>query len=232
MVNRLPILGRRLLLATALGIAGGLLCFVFAGHEDTDTTDRIPVLITNGYIPPSAPIKPSDVKVVLVPKSYVPPGTFYSVRELANDREQLLYSAAIAIPQGQPLTRSLLLESAKSQGVTHLLSPGHVALSVGLDAVHGVGSWLQPGDVIALYQGAPNHRLLFSNLAVLAVNKHRLGMTDPIKNEERSLLEDPTQDSGSVVTLRVNPVQAGVIIQARDQGTLTAVLRAPGDGDL
>ena len=216
----------------------------FIGGGETDAQEMMPMLVADRYIAAFSVLKKEDVTLKHIPKAYVPPGMLYTWHELLNDQDQPLYTTAVAIPAGQPITRSLLLESAKSQGLARLLSPGQMALSIVLDAVHGMGGWLQPGDTVALYQGntsvpraeqkvPPVSRLLFSNLTVLAVNKHRLGTPDAADpSEEKQILDDLSRESASLVTLRVNPVQAAVIIQAREQGPLTAVLRAPGDTDL
>lgn len=213
----------------------------FSG-DPQDTQDMVPVLITTRYVPAFHTITKGQTALKGMPKAYLPPGAFHSIRDLSNDQGQILYVSAVPLPEGQPLTQSLVTEITRSRGLTTLLSPGRMALSIALDRVHGVGGWIQPGDSIALYQsamlgpgGKPQQisRLLFSNLPVLAVNKNRLGVSEQSKSIDSKIdLDEPSDEGGNVLTLGVNPAEAAVIIHAREQAPLTAALRALGDNDL
>ncbi|WP_206744778.1 hypothetical protein, partial [Brachyspira hyodysenteriae] len=79
---------------------------------------------------------------------------------------------------------------------------------------------------------ASNTKLLFPALPVLGVNKLRLGAPAPVSSEEPAMvrLSEDMDNSQTVLTVLVNPVEAQVLIEAREKGILSVALRAFGDG--
>jgi hypothetical protein len=64
---------------------------------------------------------------------------------------------------------------------------------------------------------------------VIAVDNSRIDA--PVKLNKNTLMEDAAAiiGEGTVLTVLVNPPEAALLIQARDGGHLTAVLRPIGD---
>ena len=152
------------------------------------------------------------------------------------DGDRDLYTTAVAVPEGQPLTHTVLEELGKSRGMASVLPLGKVAVSFAADPVRGAGGWVEPGNVIALFHttletehGKSFHktRLLFSSLSVLAVDKNRLGQEaspSPVNDIPLS-----AEGGGAVITVLVNPLEAARLVEAREQGHLSVALRSLGD---
>jgi pilus assembly protein CpaB len=206
-----------------------------------DNSDGIPVLVADHYIPAFSAIKPEMVRVENYPKSLVPPGALHAKGELQNESMQMLFAAAVAIPEGQPVTRALVIGAEQSESLTTQISPGKVAVSFEMDKAHGVGGWIKPGDTIALFHtvlpsvnGArPQGRMtqiLLPAVPVLAVDEKRLAPPAAEATPDASMngvVLSPTE--ARVITVLVTPGEATEIIEAREGGALSAVLRAVGD---
>jgi Flp pilus assembly protein CpaB len=212
-----------------------------AGNSQDISGDTVSVLVAEHFIPAFQIVKNRDVSARAFPKEFVPPGALRSIQELHDGNNRELFSSAIAIPEGQPVTRTLLAEIGKNHGMSSLLARGKVAVSFAVDSAHGAGGWVQPGDTVAVLQttieGEPNQmskatHLLFPSLEVMAVDKKRLGDWPAAEADSKSILgqnADGFQGDGGVLTVMANPVEAARLVEAREEGTLSVVLRAMGD---
>jgi Flp pilus assembly protein CpaB len=212
-----------------------------AGNSSDISGDTVSVLVAEHFIPAFQIVNNRDVSARSFPKEFVPPGALRSIQELHDENNRGLFSSAIAIPEGQPVTRTLLAEIGKNHGMSCLLAPGKVAVSFAVDSAHGAGGWVQPGDTVAVLQttieGDPNNmskntRLLFPALEVLAVDRKRLGDSPVADADTKSILgqsADGSQGDGGVLTVMANPLEAARLVEAREKGTLSIVLRAMGD---
>jgi pilus assembly protein CpaB len=235
-----PLLMRWILGGAIAVLAIVYVCSGFWGgraQPDEDRQDTSAVVIADKYIPAFSPIHPEEVSVRNCPKGYIPPGALHSVAELMNENNLPLYSSAVAIPEGQPVTRVLINELGKSHGMASILTPGKVAVSFAVDSVRGVGDWIQPGDTIAIFETRKEgdirsglrrrSKLLFSSVRVLAVNRRRLGSAG---SSAKSHDDSAEADSGnSVLTVLLNPFEAARLVESREDGRLSALLRPLGD---
>lgn len=111
---------------------------------------------------------------------------------------------------------------------TTLIS-GRRAITMPVDAINSVSGLLQPGDLIDLYVSFEYQRRritapLLQGVLVLATGTE----TQAMSNEERA--GTPYFDQGyTTVTLDVAPEDAVKLVAARQSGTITAILRNPGD---
>jgi len=213
----------------------------FGAMFSGESTDSVPVLVADRYMSAFQMIKPQDVRMRYFPKGYVPLGALHSKAELTTETNQNAFSTLVAIPQGEPLTRTVLVEAGKDQGLSFLLRSGNVAVSFSVDKSRSAGGWIQPGDTIALYETVPidsmsrnaansRTRLLLSAVKVLAVDKMRLGQKLEPGRKEDALQEMATADTDTkMITVLVNPVEAARIVEARERGPICIVLRALGD---
>jgi pilus assembly protein CpaB len=207
-------------------------------------SDDVPVLVADHYLTAFAAIKPDSVRVENYPKAFVPPGALHNKEELQNQSTQMLFSAAVAIPEGQPITRTLVISPEQSASLTTQIRPGKVAVSFQLDMAHGVGGWIKPGDTIALFRTLPLSpnagrspsritQLLLPAIPVLAVDTDRLASLPPKIGSDHSESDNETPPvipvEAKVITVLVTPREASQIVEAREQGALSAALRATGD---
>jgi Flp pilus assembly protein CpaB len=234
-----------LLILIAVSLIGTLSTRFLSGlsWSSSDPGETLQVLVASRYIPPFSVIKPELVQARDFPKAYVPPGALLRSSELHNSNEQFVFTSAVAIPEGQPLTRTLLVDRSQNDSLATLLRPGKVAVSFEVDRSRSVGGWIKPGDTVAIFRLVPpdgsGHRnenrytrLLLPAVAIAAVDKARLGLSkdkseessgDPMRN-----LDAPSGDS-RIVTVLLNQAEACALIEAREQGPLSVVLRSPGD---
>ena len=210
----------------------------------SDPGEWVSVIIADRYIPAFSVIKADVVRSQDFPKGLVPPGALRSKAELENENGQKLFTSAISIPEGLPVTRALLTDANQNDTLGSVIRPGKVAVSFEIDKAHGVGGWIRPGDTVALFGAttlntigvrslSKKTRLLFPSVAVVAVDSHRLG-----QNQEK-VFENSTNSSGipdetlsggaKVVTVLVTPMEASTLIEAREDGPISVVLRSLGD---
>src|ERR1700687_2276531 len=127
-----------------------------AGHWRTsDPGEWVSVLVADRYISAFTGIKADIVRNQEYPKDLVPPGALRSKNELENESKQTLFASAISIPEGSPITRSLLTDAAQNNTLGSVIQPGKVAVSFEIDKAHGVGGWIRPGDTVALFGATP-----------------------------------------------------------------------------
>jgi len=105
------------------------------------------------------------------------------------------------------------------------LGEGRRAITMPVDAINSVSGLLQPGDLIDLYVSFDYQRRritapLLQGVLVLATGNQTLASGEPSSSHAAGF---------STVTLDTSPEDAVKLVAARQSGTLTAVLRHPGD---
>jgi pilus assembly protein CpaB len=229
-------------LAVSLVIAAAWMFFpkwsgAFTGFGAS--ADDVDVLVASRYLPAYTEVRTNHARLMSMPKEFVPPGAIHTKDELEDDEGRALFSTPIALPEGQPLTRAILVDAAKRDTLSGLIQPGRTAVSFEVDAAHGVGGWVKPGDTVALFRAVSSlddkpaqrsTRLLLAAIPIVAVDDMRLGQKPEAEkpSEEGDFMPKMTPQS-RVLTVVVTPQDASSIIEAREQGALSVVLRAPGD---
>ncbi len=234
------VLNRKLLGGLVLLALGGLGYTLLpkspAGSAD-ESSDSVALPVSERYIPAFSIIKPEWISMKQYPRAYVPPGALHSKDDLSNAEGRPIFMSTVEIPEGQPLTRTILAETSKSHGLSSILRPGKVAVSFATDKAHAAGGWPQPGDIVALFAMTASNKnvpeqtakLLLPNVQILAIDNQRLGQPAPeAKPDAVDAIEEQEKDS-EVITVLLSPAQAEMVIDARERGLLTMVLRAMGD---
>lgn len=226
-----------------IGVVAVAVAWVFwpsqaASPGEMDEGDEVTVLSASRYIPAFTALKADHVVSRSITKTLVPPGALHRVSDLKDSRGRNLFFTAVPIPAGQLINRAVLVETGRSHGLSSLLEPGTAAVAVSVDATHGAGGWVEPGDSIAIFltslptprHPAPQTRMLFPLIHVLAVNRARLGAdAGSARPPEDPDLASTGASEGCTLTLLVNPLQAQALIGAKEEGALTVVLRGLGD---
>jgi pilus assembly protein CpaB len=200
-----------------------------------EDSEMIAVLVAQRYIPAYTVVRPEWTTVRSLPRAYVPQGAFNAVKDLSGDKGQLVFKSAVALSEGEPLTRTVLTDLRKQNGLSSVLAPNKLAVTFAASNVRGVGGWVEPGDRIAIYktqgeilgnsQPVKTTKLLFPSVEVIAVDKSRIGAA-PVKKD---LMEQIGDQGDAMITLSLNPIEAAAFIEAREQGHLSAALRPVGD---
>jgi len=233
------VLIRGILIGLILLLGGWYLAGSFGDHSlSADSAeDSLSVVIANRYIAAFTPVALAQVTVRNFPKGYIPPGALHATNDLMAENGLPLFASAVAIPEGQPVTRTVLIDLGKSHGMASILGPGKVAVSFSVDPVRGAGGWVQPGDTIAIFNsrregdfrkiGSRTSSLLFPAVRVLAVDHRRVGNTATESSTSPS--GNDAEAGGNVLTVLMNPLEATRLVEERENGRLSVVLRALGD---
>lgn len=128
---------------------------------------------------------------------------------------------ARALPRGEVLLWSHLA-AARQQSFSSQLAAGRRAVTIAVDEINSLSGMLEPGDVIDLYvsfehEGRRVTAPLLANVRVLATGRQHDGLAD---GAERGF---------ATLTLDAAPEDAVRLVAARQQGSIAAMLRHPGD---
>lgn len=187
------------------------------------------VIVAKREIAEGAAVTAADLTMKEIPKQFIQP---YATGKIA-DLEGLFAMAPFAVNE-QVLTNKVRRASdvPMSATLSGLTPEDRRAITIGTDAVHGVGGFVRPGDMIDILwtvelpenQGGEKVTFtLFQNIAVLAVGNEMIGKI-------RSEKEPGDRYS---VTLSLTPREASILLYAREQGLVQLSLRSRANkGDL
>lgn len=155
------------------------------------------------------------------------PGEWTSDSALTPEHAEAVLSASLSHPvrRGEPILRAHL-EAARARSLADKLVAGRRAVTLPVDDMSSVSGLLQPGDLIDLYvsfdhRGKPVTVPLLQGMKVLATGRQ-------VEADAAGAALAPTSDTGrsfSTVTLDASPEEAVKLIAARQNGTVTAMLR-------
>jgi pilus assembly protein CpaB len=214
----------RLLMIGGLALAVGLLVSFtvynrlrnFAGSPGNEA--GAPVVVAADDIQVGAKVEAHDVRVITLPQSAIPPGSFTRVSQV------LGRGAVLPLNQGEFVLQSKLAALNAGAGLPSLIPPGMRAVSVRVNDVVSVAGFVQPGtrvDVLATGgQGSGNDRqttTILENVAVIAVGK----------SLDRTAGGDAP--AAPVITLLVSPDDAQKLALVSQEGRIQLSLRNPLD---
>jgi pilus assembly protein CpaB len=217
---------RFLLLAVAL-FAGGLAAWstrhYIAGQVARIEAERrvpmVSVVVAATDLMPGAKIGPDTVATREMPREWASDST------IAPDQFVQIDAASLghAVRRGEPILWSHL-SAARAAPFSARLREGRRAITLAVDEISSVSGMLAPGDVIDVYVSFEHLRKRVTRLLLPAVNVLATGqqiVPAAAGEGERRF---------STVTLDTTPEEAVRLIVARQGGTVSAVLRAPQDG--
>jgi len=185
----------------------------------------VDVIVAKQDIPAGKALAEADLAVASIPGKFVQP---YATRYGGD----LLGLVAIApIAQGEQILRNKLRtasELAPDATLSGLTPEGKRAVTIGSDALNGVGGFVRPGDridilwTVKLPEAQGNESVtmtLFQNVTVLAVGNEMIGKA----TSEKESAPDYT------VTLSLTPQETSLLYYARAQGQIQLSLRPRTD---
>ncbi|MGQ9559427.1 MAG: Flp pilus assembly protein CpaB [Candidatus Oleimicrobiaceae bacterium] len=187
---------------------------------------------------PEAPVQPSTVGVVLAaadlkigteltkdvvvikewPQAVAPPDGFHTIEEI------LGRVVKYEILAGDPITERKLAPIGSRKGLSSVIPPGKVAMTVGVNVVSGVSGFILPGcrvDVLVTTstgysKETAKTKIILQNVEVVAV-------------DQETKREGDSPMSVQAVTLLVTPDEAEKLALASTEGKLQLILRNAAD---
>jgi len=163
-------------------------------------------------------IKPSDIKLVKVPRDRVPSGSFSKIEEVVGR------AVVSNILQDEPVLAGRLAERGSGFGLSPVIPPGMRAVAVKVNEVVGVAGFVLPGmrvDVLATVrtpgEGVVRTTTILENIVVAAAGQQ----IQPDSSGQPVNVP--------VVTLLVTPAQAEILTLASNEGRVQLVLRNSAD---
>lgn len=187
--------------------------------EQQAKVETVPRVVAAYDLPEGTKIAAVHVAVREIPKEWIASGS-------------VLPDEFIQI-EGQVVTASLkkgdqLLwantAQLKNKPFSDKINPGRRAVTIPVDTINSVSGMLVPGDLIDLYVSFEYRRKqitapLLQGVLVMATGQQSRPGQDPKDSSSRY----------STVTLDTAPEEAAKLVAARQAGTITALLRNPGD---
>ena len=172
-----------------------------------------------------AELTPDKVKFVNYPQASLPPGTFKTIAELLPQGKRRVALRPIQI--NQPLLAADLSGEGQNASIAALLPDGMRAASVSINDVSGVAGFVKPNDTVDVLitrqpigndgaaQGRQVTDVLLQNIRVIAMDQAASSNGQPSVSR--------------VATLELTPVDAQKIALGQQLGSLSLVLRKPGE---
>ena len=243
--------------AVVLAGAAAYLSYEYAHKADTraqKNVQRVEVLVAKNDIAKgtsaAAALNSGLIGTKAVPRAILPPSAVANAGDLTDK------ISVATISKGQFIVGTSFVKPADIGGFSANLAKGHQAITISVDASHGVAGFIQPGDrvnvifsgsVNAVFNGAQSSTasritaFLVPSVKVLAVGQTTAN-TAPASSTSAGLTtsgqaagagngsgsaSSSTAGSG-LITLDVTPRQAEQIAQGVSVGTFYLSLDAPG----
>lgn len=165
-------------------------------------------------------ITPEKVRFVDYPNTSIPPGAFTKPAELVPAGNKRV--ALLPISVNEPILEGKISAAGQGASIAALLPAGMRAASVRINDVSGVAGFVQPNDSVdvLITRTAPNGNqvtdVLLQNVRVIAIDQQA-------KNA------DGSPRVARTATLQVAPLDAQKLALAQEVGSLSLVLRKPGE---
>jgi pilus assembly protein CpaB len=171
-------------------------------------------------------ISADKVRYVDFPNRSIPPGAFTNAAELMPPGQKRF--ALMPIGMNEPILASKISGAGQGASIAALLPEGMRAATVRINDVSGVAGFVQPNDsvdvLITREVGGSNNSnqqatdVLLQNVRVMAI-------------DQQSKNPDGTPKVARTATLQVSPVDSQKLALAQEVGSLSLVLRKPGEQD-
>ena len=165
-------------------------------------------------------LTPEKVRFVDYPSNSLPNGTYARISELLPKNEKRVALRPIQV--NEPILASKISGKGQPRSIASLLPDGMRAMAVRINDVSGVAGFIQTNDsvdVLVTRSIGDNREVtdvLLQNVRVMAIDQ----------NAKKA---DGSADVARTTTLEVGPLEAQKLALAQRVGTLSLVLRKPGE---
>ncbi len=173
-------------------------------------------------------ITPDKIKFVSYPQASLPPGAHRSMAELLPQGKRRVALRTILV--NQPLLATDMSGAGQNASVAALLPDGMRASTVRINDISGVAGFVQPNDTVdvlvtraaigpdGVQTGQQVTDVLLQNIRVIAMG-----------GDANAANNDTKRSSTRSATLEVTPVDAQKLTLGQQLGSLSLVLRKPGE---
>jgi pilus assembly protein CpaB len=168
-------------------------------------------------------ITPDNVRFVDFPNASLPPGVFTNAQELLPPGKKRVALMSIAV--NEPILKDKISAEGEGASISALLPDGMRAATVRINDVSGVAGFIQPNDHVDVLitrdmsggnGGTEATDVLLQNIRVMAIGQQAKDANGkPI--------------SARTATLEVAPIDAQKLALGEAAGSLSLVLRKPGE---
>jgi pilus assembly protein CpaB len=213
-----------------LGIAiilGGIAAFLARGwlltHSQMSDSSQT-IVVASVTLPFGTTLTENNLTEIRWGSRALPDGAFTSKQALLKDGRRAVLATIV---RNQPILASNISGPGRPASLSTTIEPGKRAVTVRVDDIRGVAGFIMPNDhvdvVLIRASSTAQHGsysdLLLQNIKVIAV--------DQVAAEQK---EKPS--IAKAVTLEVTPEQAQKVALATEIGTLSLILRQPGEADI
>jgi len=212
-------------IAVVLGLVAVYIANIYIGGKQkqvelSGTTKVAVAALPMGY---GTELTPDKVRFVDYPNSSIPPGSFTNATQLMPAGQKRF--ALLPMGINEPILAAKISAPGVGASIAALLPDGMRAATVRIDDVSGVAGFIQPNDSVDVLitrqvQGAQTATqvtdVLLQNARVIAIDQEA-------KNS------DGTPKVARTATLQVTPIDAQKLALAQQSGSLSLVLRKPGE---
>jgi pilus assembly protein CpaB len=220
-------MSRQTLIALAGAIVLGLVA-VFVANSYLNGAQRkayaggtTKVAVASAPLTYGTDITPDKIRFVDFPNTSIPAGAFTNAAQLMPAGKRRVALMPIAV--NEPILKDKISAEGQGASISALLPDGMRAATVRINDVSGVAGFIQPSDhvdvLITRAVGDNNSQVtdvLLQNVRVIAMGKNAKDA-------------DGKPISARTATLEVNPIDAQKLALGEAAGSLSLVLRKPGD---
>src|SRR5215203_3082327 len=220
-------LSRQSMIALGVAVLLGFVAVFFANSFLSGKQNQIYSKGTTKVAVASAPltfgtdITQDKVRFVDYPNSSIPPGAFTNAAQLIPAGQKRVALRPISI--NEPILADKISAIGRGASIAALLPDGMRAATVRINDVSGVAGFVQPNDSVdvLITRNPPGDTSRVTD--VLLQNVHVLAIDQQARNA------DGSPNVGRTATLEVNPLDAQKLALAQEVGSLSLVLRKPGE---
>lgn len=218
---------RQTLIALGVALLLGLAAVFIANNYLSGTERRAALSGTTKVAVAAAPmvygtdITADKVRFVDYPNSSIPAGSFTNAQQLLPQGKRRV--ALMPIGLNEPILAGKISGEGQGASIAALLPDGMRAASVAINDVSGVAGFIQPNDSVdvLITRQVPGANTQVTDVLLQSVRV--------IAIDQQSRNADGTPKVAKTATLEVNPLDAQKLALAQTVGTLSLVLRKPGE---
>jgi pilus assembly protein CpaB len=219
---------RQSVIALSVAILFGLFAvylantFLLASSQSRDAGGTTRVAVARVPLEYGVAVTADKIRFADFPNNSIPKGSFLSIGEILPNGQKRIALTSIAV--NEPILASKVTGAGQNASIAALLPDGMRAASVRINDVSGVAGFIQPNDSvdvlitrsIADQSGQQITDVLLQNTRVIAIGQDAKG-------------ESGQPQVAKTATLQVDPLGAQKLALAQEIGSLSLVLRKPGD---